>query len=414
MNVLHVLNHSLPHVDGYSIRSQSILVNQRRLGIEAVGLTSPKHEGASAGPEDIGGIRFYRTGRERKGPTRGVPFLRELVLIARTARQLRRVVSKERVDVIHAHSPSLNGLAAYAVGRWCRRPVVYEMRSIWEELPTGYVPTVFEKLKAAVSTKIETALLRRVDAVVTISEGLRREVVGRGVDPSKVRVCPNGVDLDVFRPAPGYGAVRSRLGLDHCFVAGFIGSFVYWEGLEVLLRATAIAARHDPKIRVLLVGEDIEGRMQSLASSMGLNGLVTFAGRVRPSDVPDYYASIDLLVYPRLRMRLTDLVTPLKPLEAMASGKLVLASDVGGHRELIENGVTGFLFEAGNDEDLARKILDIARGQSHLEEVRQRARARVERERSWHRIALGYEDLYRTLLDGGDRRRVTGNVGILE
>jgi glycosyltransferase involved in cell wall biosynthesis len=117
------------------------------------------------------------------------------------------------------------------------------------------------------------------------------------------------------------------------------------------------------------------------------------------SEVQRYYSLIDVLCYPRLRMRLTELVTPLKPLEAMAQGRLIVASNVGGHRELIQDGRTGVLFEAGDAQDLARKVISLLESPWQWPMLRERARHYVEQERTWMSSVRGYRELYEQVLD---------------
>jgi glycosyltransferase involved in cell wall biosynthesis len=155
----------------------------------------------------------------------------------------------------------------------------------------------------------------------------------------------------------------------------------------------------NPDIRILLVGGGPqEDELKSLTARMGLQGKVIFTGRVPHDQVRRYYNLIDILVYPRLPMRLTDLVTPLKPLEAMAQGRLVAASDVGGHLELIQDGKTGVLFKAGDSDALAARILSLISSSHTWAGLRAAARCFVETQRNWAGSVAGYKEIYRTLL----------------
>ena len=242
--------------------------------------------------------------------------------------------------------------------------------------------------------------MRRADAVVTICEGLRREILQRGLAEDRVTVVPNSVDLSHF---DGTGEVRDRrseLGLADKTVLGFIGSFYAYEGLSLLLRALSGVARAIPQARLLLVGGGPhDGELRKLAAELGIADLVVFTGRVPHEEIPSYYDAIDLLVYPRLRMRLTDLVTPLKPLEAMARGRLVVASDVGGHRELVQHDNTGYLFRAGDADNLTSTVVELLRDRSSWARVRDSAKRFILTERSWtvgvERYRLIYEALSR-------------------
>jgi glycosyltransferase involved in cell wall biosynthesis len=181
-------------------------------------------------------------------------------------------------------------------------------------------------------------------------------------------------------------------------VLGFIGSFYAYEGLDVLLRALPAMLAANPAIRVLLVGGGPQdAALKAQAEALGIAGQVIFTGRVPHADVQRYYDLTDVLVYPRLKMRLTDLVTPLKPLEAMAQGRLLAASDVGGHRELIADGETGVLFRAGDPDDLAQKVLALLAAPQRWAELRARGRSFVENERNWRASVARYQPVYAAL-----------------
>ena len=154
-----------------------------------------------------------------------------------------------------------------------------------------------------------------------------------------------------------------------------------------------------PNVRVLLVGGGPqEHRLRERVQKLDLGEVVIFTGRVPHDTVQNYYNLVDVFVYPRLPMRLTDLVTPLKPLEAMAQGRLVLASDVGGHRELIQPGVNGELFRAGDAADLATAILGLLRNRGHWPSLHEGGRQFVESERTWSCSVARYESVYKAVL----------------
>ncbi|HZI82910.1 MAG TPA: glycosyltransferase, partial [Casimicrobiaceae bacterium] len=179
---------------------------------------------------------------------------------------------------------------------------------------------------------------------------------------------------------------------------GFVGSFYGYEGLDLLIEAAAMLVPRRPDVRVLLVGGGPrEQALRKLAAERGIAERVLFAGRVPHAEVQAYYDLIDVLAYPRHRTRLTDIVTPLKPLEAMAGGRLFVASDVGGHRELVRDGQTGFLFPAGDAAALARAIETILARPEDCTQVREQARRFVETERTWARSVARYADVYQRL-----------------
>jgi PEP-CTERM/exosortase A-associated glycosyltransferase len=252
---------------------------------------------------------------------------------------------------------------------------------------------------------LETYAAKRVDHVVTICEGLRSELMSRGVRPNLITVVPNGVDIERFGNASEPdAALANQLGLAGSTVLGFIGSFYGYEGLGLLISAMPRIISQRPDVRLLLVGGGIqEENLRQAAAKLGIADRVVFTGRVPHAEVHRYYDLIDVLVYPRLSMRLTDLVTPLKPLEAMAQGRLVAASDVGGHRELIQDGRTGILFKAGDASDLAEKIVRLLAEPARWPALKHTARQFVETERTWKRSVANYIPVYQSLAESAVR-----------
>lgn len=395
MRVLHVLDHSVPLQSGYATRSSAILTGQIALGWDVAAVTGWKHEARVEGPiEVVDGIRFYRTPRRGRGPA--PPIVGEVSLMRHLAARIGEVMDDFRPDLLHAHSPVLNALPALWIGGKRRVPVVYEVRAFWEDAAVEHGTAPAWGWRYRLTRRLESEALRRASAVTTICEGLRRDIVERGIPAPRVTVIPNGVDLEQFEIGgaadPG---LTTRLGLEGARTLGFIGSFYSYEGLEILVEAVARLRTTNPEVRLLLVGGGpAEEALRQRTVALGLEREVLFTGRVPHHDVNAYYDVVDILVYPRIRTRLTDLVTPLKPLEAMARGRLLVASDVGGHRELIQDGETGHLFPAGDPDALANRIRALLQTPDSWDRVRRAARAYVERERAWSVIVPRYRDAY--------------------
>jgi PEP-CTERM/exosortase A-associated glycosyltransferase len=399
LRVLHVLDHSAPLHSGYAFRTAAILREQRAFGWTPIPVTGVKQECVSR-EEEHGGFRYYRTD-PLQGPLASVPVLGELWGVRRLRQRVREVILRERVDLVHAHSPVLNAMAALEAAHSLHRPVVYEVRALWEDAAVDHGTEREGDLRYRLTRSLETKSLRQADAVTVICEGLRSDIAARGVPAEKITVIPNAVDVDRFRPggAPDPALARS-LGLDGARVLGFIGSFYGYEGLPLLVRALPLVAAREPGARLLFVGGGPEDEaLRALTRSMNLEGRVVFVGRVPHEEIGRYYDLIDVLVYPRLSTRTTELVTPLKPLEAMAQGRLLLASDVGGHRELIKDGETGVLFRAGDPEALAGAAVALLRAPDRWPALREAARGFVERERSWSRSVRRYETVYTAAFD---------------
>lgn len=402
MRILHILDHSLPLHSGYTFRTLSILKEQRALGWETFHLTGPKQGNCGMLEECVDGWLFYRT-PPAIGLTSRLPVLNQTAVIDRLTHRLNEVAEIVKPDILHAHSPVLNALPALRVGRRLGIPAVYEIRAFWEDAAVDHGTSSEWGIRYRLTRGLESYALRHVDAVTTICEGLRNDILGRGIAPEKVTVIPNAVNIENFtvNASPDLQLAKD-LGLDGKLLLGFIGSFYAYEGLSILLRALPEMLLSNPDIRILLVGGGPqEEELKALALQLGLEDKVIFAGRVPHDQVQRYYDLINVLVYPRLRMRLTDLVTPLKPLEAMAQGRLVVASDVGGHRELIEDGKTGVLFEAGVPHALAAKVLNLLARPDLWPGLRAAARNFVETQRTWRGSVVRYQNVYGPLIRKG-------------
>lgn len=395
LRVLHVLDHSLPLQSGYTFRTLAILREQRRMGWQTFHLTTPKHTEPGPAVEEVDGLYFYRT-PWRRGVLGSLPVAGEIALMRATARRLAQVADRVRPDILHAHSPALNALPAISVGRRLRIPVVYEVRAFWEDAAADHGTSPEWGLRYRLTRGLETFALRRAAHVTTICEGLKRDIVARGIAPERVTVIPNAVNVAAFPfdVEPDL-ALKAAHGLQGTTVIGFVGSFYAYEGLDLLLRALPDILAIRPDVRVLLVGGGPhEAKLRSLAASLGVADKVVFAGRVPHGEVQRYYSIVDVFAYPRHAMRLTELVTPLKPLEAMAQGRLVLASDVGGHRELIRDGENGILFRAGDAGSLAQSLVRLLGERERWPQLREQGRRYVERERSWAGSAARYRDVF--------------------
>ena len=399
MRILHILDHSLPLQSGYVYRTLGIVNQQRVLGWEPVLLTSGKHYAPGPSRERIGDWEYLRT-PSPTGLGAKLPGIGELKIVRDLGRRLDEVVREVKPDILHAHSPVLNALPAISVGRRHGLPVVYEVRAFWEDARVSGSTQDRIGLRYHATRRLESYALRHADAVVTICHGLSGDMVARGIPSEKITVVPNAVDRLAFA---GPGApdldLAARLGLLDRTVIGFFGSFYFYEGLHVLLRALPELRRHRPEIAVLLAGGGPEeASLRQLTAELGLKDTVVFAGRVAHQEIQRYYDLADLLVFPRLSMRLTELVTPLKPLEAMAQERIVVASNVGGHRELIRDRDTGYLFPPNRPQDLTEGVLSALRDRASWPGIRARAIEYIESERSWAHSVARYGEAYGRLL----------------
>ncbi|WP_440997099.1 TIGR04063 family PEP-CTERM/XrtA system glycosyltransferase [Arhodomonas sp. SL1] len=392
MRILHVLDHSIPLHSGYAFRSRALIEGQQAMGWKTVHVTSPKQGGTTASMETVGGLTFHRT--LAHGTVHGGVRAQWRVVRALAAR-LADVVIAERPDIIHAHSPALNGVAAWRVARRFRLPFVYEVRAFWEDAAVDHGTTKQGSVRYRLARNLETWVLRHADAVTCICDGLRADILDRGVPAERVTVIPNAVAPELFADVPRDPELVYRLGLEGCTVAGFIGSFYAYEGLDLAVDVVAELAARYPRLCLVLVGGGPQKEaLQAQVERLGLGERVVMPGRVAHDEVARYYGLMDVMVYPRRAMRLTETVTPLKPLEAMAQGRLVLASDVGGHRELVRDGETGRLFPAGSAAALATALDELLADAAAWPGLRERGRAFARRERTWTASVARYREVY--------------------
>ena len=398
MRILHILDHALPLHSGYAFRTRSILREQQALGWDTFHLTGSRQGKCDQPDEWIDELHFYRTSRSGNLLMR-LPVLRHAEVIDGLMRRMAALIPRIKPNVLHAHSPSLNAIAALRIGKQFGIPVLYEVRAFWEDAAVDHGTTSEDGVRYRLTRALETHALRRAGAVTTICEGLRRDIVARGIAAQKVTVIPNAVDIGQFSMGgTADPALRQKLGLQQMRLIGFIGSFYAYEGLDILLRAMPAMLARDARVRLLLVGGGPqEQQLRQLANQLKVRDKVIFTGRVPHEQVQRYYDLIDVLVYPRLPMRLTELVTPLKPLEAMAQGRVLAASDVGGHRELIEHGANGILFAAGDPASLAEQVSALLADAQRWPALRANARRLVETTRNWRASVAGYAPIYAAL-----------------
>lgn len=397
MRILHVLDHSLPLQSGYTFRTRAILKAQIARGWEVAGITGPRFNKPAPDPETTDDLLFYRTPKPQALPSP----LGDWREVRSLAKRLDAVVEAWRPDILHAHSPALNGLAALGVARRRKLPLLYEIRAFWEDAAVGNGTGREGSLRYRLVRALETHVARRADAVAVICEGLRSDLTGRRITQDKIMVSPNGVDLALFgEPPPPDLDLAAQLGLIGKDVVGFIGSLYDYEGLDDLIAAMPMLVTARPEAHLLLVGGGpMEEALRAQAAQSAATDRIHFIGRVPHHEVERYYSLIDILAYPRKKMRLTDLVTPLKPLEAMAQRRLVAASDVGGHRELIEDGVTGTLFPPDDPAALANALATLFDQNQGWDRRRNIARAFVETDRNWSSNVSRYEPVYRKLIE---------------
>jgi len=399
--ILHVLDHSWPVLDGYSQRSRCIVNAQAHLGMKPSVLTGPLHgeDDRSASEIILDGLSYFRTpygtGLARYAIQKRWPVLRELAVMQLLRRRIQLLLKDQEFDIVHAHSPALCGQAAAEASRSCGVPFVYEIRAFWEDGAVDRNRVGAPSLRYRLARALDTHVLRRADAVVTIARPMVEDLRSRGISGGKIFHIPNGVDVSRFTPRARDITLAAQLQVEHTPTLGFLGTLFPWEGVPWLVRAAAELRKRGVVFKLLIVGDGADAaQVKAAIQETRSSDFVAFLGRVPHEHVDQYYSVMDVLVYPRRSMRLTELVTPLKPLEAMALGKPLLASGVGGIRELIEHDVTGLLFEPGNVDDFCCHATNLLTKEDLRWKLGNLARQKVSKERDWKVIIQQYEAVY--------------------
>jgi glycosyltransferase involved in cell wall biosynthesis len=398
--VLHFVGHSAPHSQvGYTVRTHSLARAQLEAGLEPHVVTRlgfPWDDGVEGAEmlDELNGVRYHRL--RASGPTPGLLGAR----LAETVRQAAELVRHVRPAVLHAASDYRNALVALSVGGAFGVPVVYEVRGFWEETRLAVQgPGAAHRECYLWHRERELECMRRADRVVTLAETMRGHLMEWGVPADAIDVISNAVDTEKFTPATRDPALALELGIaSDETVLGYVSSFSTYEGIRYLIDAVARLAAAGERVRCLLVGDGEERRaLEAHAADLGVSHLMLFTGRVPHDVVLRYYGLIDVFVVPRTADRVSQLVTPLKPYEAMAAARTVVVSRVPALVEMIDDGVTALSFVPEDADDLARVVQGLIADPARREAIATAGRAWVCRERTWRDNGRRYLDLYRSL-----------------
>ncbi|MCP2362984.1 glycosyltransferase involved in cell wall biosynthesis [Nonomuraea thailandensis] len=400
--VLHVVTNALPYTQaGYTVRTHRIVTSQKAAGIDPHVVTSwgwPMLQGhADAAPyEEIDGIPYHRLLPEPHGD---MPFETQGRII-RGADRVTRLTAELRPQVLHAATDHRNGSIAHAVRDRTGTPFVYEVRGFLEETWASRDPIRVGSQRQVLQREREAFLMREADAVVTLAETMAAEIVERGVPREKIHLAPNAVDDSLLTASYDGASFRREYGIgDDEIVVGSVSSIVAYEGFATLLRAAALLRDERTPVRVLIVGDGTERpNLLELVEELGLSTAI-LPGRVGPDEALQAQDAIDIFACPREDLRVCRLVTPLKPVEAMALGKPVVLSDLPALSELVGSDGAGMLVPAGDPAELAKAIARLREDPAKRAEMGEAGRAEVAAKRTWSRVAETYQALYRSLAD---------------
>ena len=399
--VLHLVNDALPATSaGYTIRTHEIVLAQRQNGLDPHVVTRvgyPVTQGLIDGRRlvTLDGIPYHRLlpwhqpGRADQAQSQWRD-------------QAAQLTEKIGPAVLHAASNYKNATIALALGERYKLPVVYEVRGFWEDTWLSRHPNAAELAHSELYRRnrdLETESMLAADLVVTLGETMREEIVARGVPAEKVIIVPNAVSDEFLQPLPDSTKLRAALGIaPDENVVGEVSTLVPHEGIGTLLEATKLLRERGLPARALIVGDGPErAALQRQAAALGLGEAAIFTGRVPAAKVREYHALLDIFVVPRTPDRVCQLVTPLKPVEAMASGLCVLTSEVRALAEIIKPDVTGALTMPQDPVALADSLELLLCSPDIRRKLGDNAREWVARDRTWTHNAARYREAYALL-----------------
>ncbi|MCA1021049.1 glycosyltransferase family 4 protein [Halobacillus litoralis] len=395
--VLHVFNKTLPEVNGYTIRNTEILHHQQVMGyqpkaVSKLGWIPEEQENEIVKVERNGVDHYHMRDTQHHAVLNKIPLSEYFTTYAN---HLEKVVREVKPGLIHAASNFQNALPALRVAQKMEIPSIYEVRGMWHYTQSTKTPGFEGSERYQFHQNYELLCCHIADKIVCISKSLKEHLISLGIPESKITFVPNGVNIDKFQPMAPSEKINADYDLEGKFVIGFIGSITPYEGLDDLLKALAKLKEKRSDVRFLLVGDGVElPRLKSLTKQLGLEEMVKFVGRVPHDEVKDYYSVVDIFPFPRTSAKVCELVTPLKPYEAMAMGKLVAVSNIPALREMVFDGETGLEFKTEDPSSLA-DTLEKALNNIHLAE---KGKEWVIENRNWSTLAERYSPIYSELL----------------
>ena len=443
MRILHVLANGPPDVNGYAVRTQGLLKAYSDTGeIEPVGLTSPWYPERESMAEstEVDGITYHRClhparmkstkgtgmkwsasrGRDRIAGSAGFAakplwrralhfalkplrpgwsWIEERILFKHFTARIIEVAKVENAEIIHAHVPYRVGVPSMRAARTLGIPFVYEMRGMWEESAVASGRWRAGGLAHRRFRRMETKVLRNADAVICISETLRNEAISRGVSAERISIVPNAVNLEESQSESPelFSQIKAKLGESQ--VVGYIGSLRDLEGVDLTADAVALLREQGMDAKLFVLSSEA-GQSELLAhcERVGIGDHAHIVGPVPHEQVAQFYELIDVFVVSRPDSRVTRLVTPLKPFEAMRSGRALVMSDLPALNEIVEDGKTGRLYPAGDVNSLTAVIRELLENESQRSAMGAAAAKWVTSERTWSKVVEGTAEVYQRLL----------------
>ncbi|MGP4033807.1 glycosyltransferase family 4 protein [Pseudarthrobacter sp. 1C304] len=383
--VLHMLTNSLPHTaSGYAQRSHSVMAAQRAAGWDVLAVTRlayPVQVGkllARAG-DTVDGVTYRRLLPPHLAPTMDARLQQQ-------AEELLKVALDFKPAVLHTTTHFVNGLVVRAVADALGIPWVYEVRGqLADTWAATRGPEARDSEKYRLFQERERGVMRDADLVVTLGQAMKANIAAAGVPQEKILIAPNAVGGAFLDEPLEAAAARRELGLpeDGLYI-GTVSSLVDYEGLDDLVNAFAVLAPDFPQLRLMIVGDGVSRpALEEQVAAAGLSHRAIFTGRVPRGAAHLYHQALDVFVIPRKDLDVTRAVTPLKPVEALASARPVVGSDLPALREIIDDGGNGLLAAAEDPRELAQKISALLPDPGRRARLGRNGRAAVLAGRTW-------------------------------
>ncbi|MEZ2741871.1 glycosyltransferase [Paenalcaligenes hominis] len=397
-HVLYCLHQSVPHAtNGYATRSHGVAVGLQQAGFKVRATTRPGF------PWDAG-IKGLKKGYHEL-EAEGVSYaacagwdINKTPLdyyLAEAADHYLREAQTSGAEIIVAASNHVTALPALMAARRLGLPFVYEVRGLWEVTQASVQLEWADSERYHLMRKLEQQAALEADLVIALTEELADELASWGVPRDRIEIVPNAVNAERFKPATADTTVLQQLEIKPDVpVIGYAGSAVAYEGLELLIEALANLKQNGQDFVFVLVGDGkVIDTVKAKAKELGIEDKCRFTGRVPFEQVPSYLACMDILPIPRLSSAVTEMVSALKPLEAMAMGKALVLSDVSPHLTMAgPRGERARLFKKGDAQSLSDALQALIDSPAERQRLGQAARKWVEQERTWNYVTHRYAE----------------------
>ncbi|MCL1126187.1 glycosyltransferase [Shewanella surugensis] len=313
---------------------------------------------------------------------------------------------KDRPQAVVAASSFYNALPALIAARSLAIPFIYEVRGLWEITRASAIPDWKKSDRFKLESQLEAYVAKHADSVITITEGLKNELVNRGVDKSRISIVPNAINKEQFN----FTQQKEKKKI----VIGYVGSIVEYEGLDDLIFALESVYKKGKNFELIIAGDGpYLSQLTEIVKNSTISTKVRLLGRIPHEEVDQLLKTIDITPFPRKSIEVCELVSPLKPFESMLSGKVILASNVKALKEVID-GRNGLLFEKGSIKDLTAKLEELIDSVDLRKSLSEYARDWVLKNRLWSVVTEQYSTVLNSTHGSiAQEKRTTNELRVL-